>query len=138
MLCIFLTPPRFSDAGRAGEDPLSAAESGVLGSLYFGIDGESGPDVGSPFLRGASYDSRTQDRIYLCAGDAVSIADSYLAHLLCLQSWLPKPASGPEASKAELKLFLLVPGYQPPGCLPVKSAAGTVLTGSGAVREMLH
>ena len=137
MLWVFLTPLGFSDARHAGEDALFPAELGVLGGLYFDIHSESGPDLGSPFLRGASYDSlapkhRTE---FIWAGDTVSIADSYFAHPLYLQSWLPAPALDPEASKAQLKFLSLVPGYQPPGYLPVKSTAGIVLVGSMSVRE---
>lgn len=57
MLGVFLTLLGFSDARHAGEDALFPAESGVLGSLYSDIDSESGPDLGTPFLCHASYDS---------------------------------------------------------------------------------
>lgn len=78
--------------------------------------------------------TKRQDRIYPCAGDVGSKADSYFVHPLYLPSWLPKPALDPAASKAELKLLSLVPGYQPPGYLLVKSTAGIGLTGSTSVR----
>lgn len=110
-----MTPLAFPDAQPAGEDAL------VLLGWYCQWVRPWSWELFSALYFLWLLGTKTQGRIYLCAGDTVSIADSHFAPPLYLQSWLPKPALDQRKAKQRWSSCHL---SQPPGYLLVKSTAG--------------